>query len=134
MPIVPKIIPLLCPIMSILYHLIDVSIVLFSFVWLLYQNIFHYYVIALLEQQYSVTVLLEFLTALLDNFDLLNGIMQFADFPAVKALCIIPDSYTYLLYSKLCQHNCRIPTDYVKAMSGALTSFNGHGLLLENGV
>ena len=61
----------------------------------------------------SVTVLLELLTALLDLF---NEILQSADFLTIKALIspqnasIIPDSYTYLLCSKLCRHNHRIPT------------------------
>jgi len=62
-----------------------------------------------------VTVLLELLTALLEYIDLLNGILQSPDFLTVKALIspqnasIIPDSYTCLLCSKLCQHNRRIP-------------------------
>ena len=34
----------------------------------------------------SVTVLLEFLTALLEYLDLFNRIVQSADFPTVKAL------------------------------------------------
>ena len=34
----------------------------------------------------SVTTLLEFLTALLEYLDLINGIVQSADFPTVKAL------------------------------------------------
>ena len=34
----------------------------------------------------SVTTLLEFLTALLEYVDLINGIVQSADFPTVKAL------------------------------------------------
>jgi len=54
-----------------------------------------------------VTVILELLTALLEYLNLLNGIVQSADFFAAKAVLstqnasIIPDSYTYLLYLKL---------------------------------
>ena len=52
-----------------------------------------------------MTVLLELLTALLEYLD----IMQSTDFFAAKALIspyntsIIPDSYTYLLFLKLCR-------------------------------
>ena len=59
---------------------------------------------------------LELLTALLEYLDLLHGIVQSAYFLAVKAsllsqnASIILDSYTYLLCSKLCWHNCLIPT------------------------
>ena len=47
----------------------------------------------------SVTVLLEFMTSLLEYLDFLNGIAQSVDFPTTKALLspqnasIIPDSH-----------------------------------------
>ena len=66
-----------------------------------------------------MTVLLEFLTALLEYLDLFNGIVQSADFPTVKALYspqIIPDSHTYLLFPKLCRHNRRIPNLYQESL------------------
>ena len=58
-----------------------------------------------------MTVISELLTALLEYLD-----MQSADFLAVKVslspqnASIIPDSYTYLLCSKLCWHNRLILT------------------------
>ena len=57
-----------------------------------------------------MTVLLEFLTALLEYLDLFNLIVQSTDSPTVKALylpqnaSIIPDSHRYLLCTKLCRH------------------------------
>ena len=55
----------------------------------------------------------ELLTALLEYFDRFDGFVQSA---AVKAsllpqnASIIPDSYTFLLCSKLCWHNRLIPS------------------------
>ena len=63
-----------------------------------------------------MTVLLELLSALLEYLNVFYGIMQSADCLAVKALLspqnssIIPESYTYLLCSKLCWHNRHMPT------------------------
>ena len=60
----------------------------------------------------TVIIISEVLTALLEYLDHFEESVQFT---AVKAsllsqnASIIPDSYTYLLCSKLCRHNCLIP-------------------------
>ena len=67
-------------------------------------------------------------TALLEYLDLFYGIVQSADFLAVKAsllpqnASIIPDSYTYLLCSKLCWHNHLIPTNRAATYSNRAVS------------
>jgi len=77
-----------------------------------------------------MTVLLELMTVLLEYLDLLTEFLHSANFLTVKALVspqnqnasIIPNSYTYLLCSKLCQHNRRILTGTLVTKCHATTS------------